>query len=160
MRAFITAVAAAAALACALTTPYPYQTKRQLAEIEADPTAHQGKLYAFQGRVVSARKTDRGWVVQILTKDSYPTSIEPLGPSLIGVFPSDSARFAEGDHVQLLGYIGQPISGRNAFGGLTSAVTMRVVAARNQTIAYAWWLNEAQSLYLQWEDGTLFAQAR
>ena len=36
---------------------------------------------------------------------------------------------------------------------------MRIVAARNKTLGYAWWLNEAEDLFVKWRDGTLFAQA-
>lgn len=146
------------ALVCAgCVTSYGYQTKETLARIEADPSPHLGELHAFQGRVIGARKHGSTWTVQILTKDYYATAHEPAGPSLIGLFDHEGAKFARGDHVALLGYMGNPVAGRNAFGGATDSMTMRVVAARNETVGYAWWLNDADDLHTQWRDGTLFS---
>ena len=142
--------------ACVLPSPYAHYPKRKLAEIEANPVMYQDQLFAFGGRVIAADKTEQGWVIQILTEDQYASEFDSLGSPLIGIFAANGPQFAREDHVQLLGYISEPISGLNLFGGLTRSVTMEVIAAHNETLGYAWHLPDSESLFTQWQGGDLF----
>jgi hypothetical protein len=149
----------------------------QLRYIEKNPNKYAGMLFAFQGEVIQAQELNGGIVFQILTKDYYSYD---FGPSLAVFFKQSNTSIIKGSFVTVLGRIGSPIEGRNAFGATVSSVTMEAIAVRTlspsiyninrygrhgdaqlesamQTMSTLYYLPKDEATVKQWQSGELFS---
>ncbi len=135
---------------------FAYQNTELLARIEADPEAYEGNLHIFGGRVIAVDRSPQGTVVQIMTQ-SRAKRYE-YGPSLVGMIAHGKIVATSGDTVAMLGYMVGRVNGRNAFGGSTSAVTMRVIGFYNEAIGGYYTVgddDEEDALVEHWATGTM-----
>lgn len=127
-----------------------------LYHIEKNPSKYIGEVYAFEGRVIQAQESKYEIVFQMLTKIGYYT-----GPSLIVSFGRSDTPIVEGSGVTVLGRIGPPIEGQNAFGARVSSLTMDAIAVlhgwRGYGTSYFIGGPADREIWDQWESGELFS---
>lgn len=142
----------------------PYQHPTTLAErstfdkdvlyhLEKNPRKYLGELYAFHGKVIEAQESSIGIVFQILTADwfeSYPT-----GSSLIVTFDRSDTPVVKESRVNVLGYIGPMIEGRNAFGARVNSLTMKAIAVDVE--GYYYYFRKDAEIVKRWISGELFS---
>lgn len=136
--------------------PLIYRTHpvEMLNQIERNPGAHLGELYAFKGRVIQARQSWGRLVFQMIVSD-YSTPYG--GPSLVVRFTNTKLPIARDHDVSVLGRITGKASGKNAFGGTVTAVSMDAVAVFDRTAERVGWLGKEEELFQRWRSGELFA---
>lgn len=126
---------------------------KTLYSIEKNPSKYIGMLYAFKGDVIQAQESNGAIVFQMLTKD-YQSSYE-YGPSLTVVFSRTDTPVVKKSWVKVLGRIGSPIEGYNAFGASVNSLTMKAIAV--SVDGYIYYTNKDKAIYDQWKSGELFA---
>ena len=129
---------------------------RVLYHIEKNPSKYVGEVYAFEGRVIQAQESKDGIVFQMLTEIGYY-----IGPSLIVSFDRSDTPIVENSGVTVLGRIGPPIEGQNAFGARVSSLTMDAIAVadgqRGYGTCYFKGSLEDREIWDQWRSGELFS---
>lgn len=123
--------------------------------IEKNPSKYIGELYAFEGRVIQAQESDYGIVFQMLTEIGHYA-----GPSLIVSFDRSDTPIVENSGVTVLGWIGPPIEGRNAFGARVSSLTIDAIAVRDgwgRGTCYFKGGPADREIWDQWWSGQLFS---
>lgn len=134
--------------------------------IEKSPNKYNGQLYAFMGDVIQASEADNGIVFQMLTKNTkWMPHNDNIGPSLIVAFSQPNTPIIKNSRVKVLGYLGQPVEGYNAFGASISSLTMNAIAvydASYEGISYSkkegkvFYSEKDETLVKQWKSGFLF----
>lgn len=152
----LTALSAVALVALgACSTAYRTHSVDQLRVISRNPDAQTGTLYAFSGRAVQVREDRGGTAFQVVVGEYYGEHSADFGESVVFYFPAQGADIIKGDRVSVLGRVVTEVSGRNAFGGRTSAVGMTAIAVVGPRKVV--WLEHEGDTFREWEAGTLFA---
>lgn len=142
-------------LSCGCVSNVEYRSHGidNLRYIERSPSKYVGELYAFQGEVIQAQESGSKIVFQMLTKNYY--SSYEYGPSLTILFSQTNTPIIKNSWVKVLGRIGYPVEGQNAFGMPVSSLTMNAIAV--SVDGHVYYSTKDEAIVEQWQSGELFA---
>ena len=142
---------------CSHPDPTPYQVFgiQKFYEIKRNPKRHVGKLYAFGGQVINVDKKDNQITFGMLVQESDPGSDDFINSnsSLLVVYPSGKTTVADSHHVKILGYIREPVIGKNVFGANVSSLVLDAIALYDSFTRYPFWLSKDEELFNKWKTG-------
>ncbi|MBC8218554.1 MAG: hypothetical protein H8E73_08820 [Planctomycetes bacterium] len=157
MKKVLLVLALSIASGCAHPGPTRYHifSINKFRQIRGNPKRYVGRLCAFGGRVANAEQTQDRVSFQLLVQNRIadmgerPASDGPL----VVVYSAPGTTVADGHQVKVLGYLRDPVVGKNVFGVTVGSFTLDAIAVYDAFTQYSFSLSGYEELFEKWKTG-------